>query len=642
MNHISYYSEYAIRSRMSPRQAIGHELTTYERSTEYGVVKIHYRIEIKDTMKAFAALLIVPGAFYYLDHLLNDGKFCTSEKTHYFDASSGREISIYEANEIGSRNGEAENMSRQGYRLMFEGRYEEAYTKFNQACISCTSGYIKMSEFITGKHNARIRWAEDLNEQGNELLKQNKYLEAAEKYREAYETCTSFSMCTGDRKDLEVRYLFNEGNCNRMQGNYSRAVELFEKALAIDSDYDHAKNNLAETFNSWGDAFLNLRDYAGAIRKFNEAFEKCTASYINKEIFSQNAEKCQCELDANGLEREGDEDYSEGKYESAMRKYQEAFCKSGVEFHRKRYEASMNKAQNELDAQRANLAGMELFGKGDYCMALEQFQAALAKSQVSEMKDKYCSRLSDAKSEVEAMRLKSLGDELFAKWQYEAALEKYEAACKTSKNSKEKSLHAMNKEKAETIIFILSSVGDLWKAGWDIENDLGEDDRSEEAKETFGRVLCKVREGLRICPDDPSLKRYERLVLWKEEGNELFNKGLEYQERGLELMRDAKEHRDKRKYELAKEKLKCAKVEFFKAMEKFQIGIETDARFKDCLEFVEEQIKKVDNSIKVIEQEVLNLKFIDLKMRVNERRDRDDEFSELGGVGKHVTYHAQI
>ncbi|XP_071439817.1 uncharacterized protein [Hetaerina americana] len=642
MNHISYYSEDAIRSRMSVRQAIGHELTTYDRTTWYGVVTIHYRIEIKDTMKAFAALLIVPGFFYLVDKALFDGDICTTKKTHYFDASSGREISIDEANEMRSRNSEAVNMSSQGHGLNLQGRYEEAYRKFNQACISCTSGYIKMSEFITGKHNARIRWAEDLNEQGNKLLEQKKYSEAAEKYREAYETCTSYSMCTGDRKDLEKHYLSNEGNCYRMQGNYSRAVELFEKALAIDSDYDHAKNNLAETLNSWGDAFLNLRDYAGAIGKFNEAFEKCTASYINKEIFSQNAQKCQCELDAYRLERKGDKNYRKGKFESAKRKYQEAFCKSGDEFHRKGYEASINKAQDELDAQRAHLAGMELFGKGEYGMALEQFQAALTKSRVIKMKNKYGSRLSEAKSEVEARRLKSLGDKLFANWQYEAALEIYEAACKTSKNSKEKSLHAMNKEKAETIIGILSSVGDLWKAGWDIENDVEENDRSEEAKETFGRVLCKVREGLRICPDDPSLKRYERLVLWKEEGNELFNKGLEYQERGLELMRDAREHRDKRKYELAKEKLKCAKVEFFKAMEKFQIGIETDARFKDCLEFVEKQIKKVDNSIKVIEREVLNLKLIDLKMNISERRDRDDEFPELGGVGKHVTYHAQI
>ena len=60
MKDISYYSKDAIKSRMSLRQSIGHDVTKYQKHTEYGVTKIYYHIDTTDTMDFFAVITIIP------------------------------------------------------------------------------------------------------------------------------------------------------------------------------------------------------------------------------------------------------------------------------------------------------------------------------------------------------------------------------------------------------------------------------------------------------------------------------------------------------------------------------------------------------------------------------------------------------
>ncbi|XP_071439811.1 uncharacterized protein [Hetaerina americana] len=556
----------------------------------------------------------------------------------------------------------AKQMYEKGEKLYVAWNYSEAMNKYKDAM---NASKVNKEHYRSCIEKAQAELdAAAFNEEGNALFAAAEFVKAKEKYEKAWHTSNIAKM--GDnfimrlltapheyrrnvcRAQVEVDAIALSDKAKKLlkQGKLAEAAssikEAFEKS-EVESQREQYKKSgeliqarihhevgCQLTIEGDGEREVDLKimKYKHAVLKFEMALSVCAQS--------EDSRRRMCVA----LSAIGDVAFSEGKYGEALENYTLAREKSKEKGTL--LQDNILKAQTELEAMIACQRGEELSNEGRYSEALVQYETAHSKSRVSKMKDKYCSRLSEAKSEVEAMRLKSLGDELFARWQYEAALEKYEAAFKISPISKEKSLHAMNKEKAETIINILSAVGDLWKAGWDIENDVEENDRSEEAKETFGRVLCKVREGLRICPEDPSLKQYERLVLLKGEGNELFNKGLEYQMRGLELLSDAKELREKQNFELANEKFESAKDKFSKAIEKFRLGSETDKRFTDCVEFVLEQINDVDHSIKVIKQEVLNLKFIDLTMNFSERRTREEDNSELSEKAGQVTYHAQI
>ncbi|XP_071439820.1 uncharacterized protein [Hetaerina americana] len=524
-------------------------------------------------MAFLGGLTVIPGLLYIGDQVFNDGDLCTREGTHYFDAHSEKEISFSEASERKSKNRRSEEMGRDGNRLLEQGKYEEAYEKFKEAYSTCSSGYCNESRFMRDRDNAKNKWAGDLNKQGNELWEKDKYSEAAEKYREAYNKCTS------DRKDLEKRYLSNEGNCHRMQGNYARAIELFDKALAIDSSYDHAKNNRAKTFNDWaeelnkqGNELWEKDKYSEAAQKYREAYNKCTSDRkdLEKRYLSNegNCHRMQgnyaraielfdkaLAIDssydhaknnraktfndwAGDLNKQGNELWEKDKYSEAAKKYREAYnkCTSDRKDLEKRY------LSNEGNCYRM---------QGNYARAIELFDKALAiDSNYDYAKNNRAKTFNDWAEE-----LNKQGNELWEKDKYSEAAQKYREAynkCTSDRKdlekrylSKEGNCHRMQGNYARAIelfdkaLAIDSSydhaknnraktfndwAGDLNKQG----NELWEKDKYSEAAQ-------KYREAYNKCTSDR--KDLEKRYLSNEgnchrmQGNyaraiELFDKAL--------------------------------------------------------------------------------------------------------------------
>lgn len=131
---------------------------------------------------------------------------------------------------------------------------------------------------------ARNGKAKTLMRIGNSLyVDEEKYPEAAEKFQEAIEICTN--------SDQKI-YLTNLGKCHIKLKDYSKAIEIFDKALKIDSEYSDAKYAKALALNSHGDTLqYDEEKYCAAAEKYLEAIELCTTS-DEKKLYLTNLGMC--------------------------------------------------------------------------------------------------------------------------------------------------------------------------------------------------------------------------------------------------------------------------------------------------------------------------------------------------------------
>ena len=99
-----------------------------------------------------------------------------------------------------------------------------------------------------------------------------------------------------------------------MQGNYSKAIELFDQALQIDSNYEHAKNNKAEALNAWGDSLFQQTRYTEAVEKYNQSYQACSSGYQNEQLFRDNMNHAKAEV----LNVEGNRLHNQKEYAAAI------------------------------------------------------------------------------------------------------------------------------------------------------------------------------------------------------------------------------------------------------------------------------------------------------------------------------------
>jgi hypothetical protein len=165
--------------------------------------------------------------------------------------------------------------------------------------------------------------------------------------------------------------------------------------------------------NSRGVNYYNKSQYDLAYREFHHAYMGCPTGYKDKQLFRTNRDNAKVELDAQGLNSEGDKLFSGGKYSEAQSKYQEAANKSKVSNNQTIYTANASKAKAELDAQGLNSEGDKLFSGGKYSEAQSKYQEAVNKSKVSNNQTIYAANASKAKAELIKLADEALNIYLF-------------------------------------------------------------------------------------------------------------------------------------------------------------------------------------------------------------------------------------
>ncbi|WP_341792345.1 hypothetical protein [Rickettsia endosymbiont of Gonocerus acuteangulatus] len=248
--------------------------------------------------------------------------------------------------------------------------------------------------------------------------------------------------CLSHNKEVAASKLNEIGRQLFDNGKFSEAKEYFSNAYTHSSNkanYDVYKDNInkakAETdainLNSQGDNLFNQGRYHEAHNKYQEAYDK---SQITKEKnkYALYKDKAKTELNAIGLKELGDVEFNAGRYDSAKVKYQEAHDKSQITKEKNKYALYKDKAKTELNAIGLKELGDVEFNAGRYDSAKVKYQEAHDKSQITKEKNKYALYKDKAKTELNAIGLKELGDVEFNAGRYDSAKDKYQQACNKS------------------------------------------------------------------------------------------------------------------------------------------------------------------------------------------------------------------
>lgn len=286
MQDLSYYSKDKLFDRLSFDLKMDLKLHRYHLESENGVTRLDYKFGLKPAVAFLAGFTLIPALVYWATE-----EYHTPSGTHYFDTSSGKEISFKEYCENKNKNRKAEDSARRAEECARQQNYEEAYNEFTQAYAGCTRGYKNEKQYQNKRDNARIKWLNSLNQQGHDLYAQRNFLEALEKYKKAQEVCTS------DMNDKKKVYIHNQANCHTALKNYSIAIQLFNQALSLDPNYEHAMNSKAHAFNNWGNYLFAQQNYNDAHEKFMEAFLGCTVNCESRQTFADNIQKCKTEIE---------------------------------------------------------------------------------------------------------------------------------------------------------------------------------------------------------------------------------------------------------------------------------------------------------------------------------------------------------
>ncbi|WP_425361699.1 hypothetical protein [Candidatus Tisiphia endosymbiont of Mystacides longicornis] len=264
--------------------------------------------------------------------------------------------------------------------------------------------------------------------------------------------------CLSHNKEIAASKLNDIGRQLFDSSKFNEAKEYFSNAYTHSNNkvnYDVYKNNenKAQTevdaikLNVQGDDLFNQGKYGEAQSKYQAAYDKSQVSnQYNK--YSASREKAKTEIEAINLNSQGDILFNQGKYNEAQNKYQAAYDKSQVSNQYNKYSASREKAKTEIEAINLNSQGDILFNQGKYNEAQNKYQAAYDKSQVSNQYNKYSASREKAKTEIEAINLNSQGDILFNQGKYNEAQNKYQAAYDKSQVSNQYNKYSANRHKA--------------------------------------------------------------------------------------------------------------------------------------------------------------------------------------------------
>lgn len=237
MHDLAYYSKDALLRR---HLFTINSVESYDIDKAYGVTKLYYNIRS------------------YMPAGLGTGTSSYDSGTHYFDTSSEKEISVSEYNNRKEKNKNAVRSAEKGEEFVRQKNYEKAFKEFNDAYNNCSNGYVNESHYKRRRENTRIKWADSLNEQGNDLHNnQRKYLEAIAKYQRAQE------LCTDDMNDRKKIYFVHEANSSRVLKKYEKSMNLFDAAY-----FNVASKTTFSSSKSFEDQEISAKIHNFTIQKF--------------------------------------------------------------------------------------------------------------------------------------------------------------------------------------------------------------------------------------------------------------------------------------------------------------------------------------------------------------------------------------
>lgn len=373
----------------------------------------------------------------YLNHLLNN----FDESSNFFN-----EALNIDSNYTFAKNQKAVMLNEWGDILQSkEGDFEEAIKKYRLAFQSCTDDRTDLKKHALHSqglcHNfldnlpesltlfdealsldpnfeeARKDKADVMKEWGDNLYEDENYLEAIQKYREAYE------LCSEERMVLKRIFKCNEAKCEMAMGNYLKSTEIFDEILETDVNFKPAMNQRSLSLNAIGETFFKEEKYNKASEMFEKAFKDCSVSFKGRKRFFDNLEKSNNAIMTLNLKCQGDHYFSDKKHKHALDKYYQAFELSNILHHKESFRLCMANAQSELDASIAYEIGIMMLKNGrDFNSCILKLKSAHEISNCHEQKEIFRSKLIFAEEMNDKLiKLLSLWDE----------------ACKTEKENPE-------------------------------------------------------------------------------------------------------------------------------------------------------------------------------------------------------------
>jgi tetratricopeptide (TPR) repeat protein len=263
---------------------------------------------------------------------------CDKKFTFYFNTSDGSEISGCRADEMENKNKEAEELNEEGDEFLKQENYEKAIEKYHSAYLRCTSGYSNEEEFTKKRDAAKMEWPKKLNLQGIELYNNNNFQEAINKFQKAFEV--------NQNENHKKTYIANKADCYKELGNYSEAIKLYNESLSLDNNYSHAKNGKACTMSKMGKDFFSTGNYVESLQHYQQAYQTCSNDYQYRSTFKSNAQKAQVEIEAFECYQRAESSIAQcNNLDSVISDYQNAFNKSEVQSQKNLYESKLQAAE---------------------------------------------------------------------------------------------------------------------------------------------------------------------------------------------------------------------------------------------------------------------------------------------------------
>lgn len=289
--------------------------------------------------------------------------------------------------------------------------WNEAVTQYKKLCdvISETVDPKKNKAFVHDLATVYERWAEDVNNQGDQLYKDKNYEKAIEKYAESVQLIDKSDddkKKKNFRKELAKAFeehaqeINNIGDRLWKEKNYAKAAELYSQSVKIATDSGNTKlvdkftkemekayTEYAKDINEKGDALFKEKKWEEAADIYAKSVEVAVDSNSSRLVrkFSDEYEKAM-ERWANDVNSAGDDAMKAKDYGLARKNYEEALAiimRTKNESRIKNYTKEYHKACVKL-ADEINSAGDEKYKADEFEKAFEFYDKSVKLAEIAE------------------------------------------------------------------------------------------------------------------------------------------------------------------------------------------------------------------------------------------------------------------
>lgn len=200
----------------------------------------------------------------------------------------------------------------------------------------------------------------------------------------------------------------------------------------------HNKNEAADKLNNKGHQMFGEQKFEEASEYFNNAYQSCSSGYSSKILFKTNRDLAKSEI----LRVEGDRLAELKQYDTAILKYHAAMnvCPESKQ--------TMKDKLKNREAEALNQQGNDFFEVLNYQQAADKQNEAYNKC-TNGYKNEIIFKTNRDLAKSEVLRVE--GDQLVNQKQYEAGIEKYQAALNICPDSKQATIDTLKNKEANVL-----------------------------------------------------------------------------------------------------------------------------------------------------------------------------------------------